>query len=145
MRKLFLLPLILICILGFNGAGALAQRTPAQGAAQALGANGAQSRPAIGVAVTILRPHGFEPAEMEVNAGRTLLAVYNRTGAQEIVLRIEREAVSGQPGQLLREERVPIGKRATRELFDLVPGRYVVTEANHPAWKCRITVKPGLN
>jgi hypothetical protein len=134
MRRLFLLPLILICIQGFRGAGVLALQT-----------RSAQPRPATGVAVTVLRPHGFEPAEMEVNAGRTLLAVYNRTGAQEIFLRIEREAGSGQPGQFLREERVPIGKRATRELFDLVPGRYVVTEANHPEWKCRITVKPGSN
>jgi hypothetical protein len=103
-----------------------------------------QSRPSVGVAAMVLRPHGLEPAEIEIKLGRTLLAVYNRTGLEEIVLRVEREAGSGPPaGQLLHEERVPLGKRAARRLFDLVPGSYLVTEANHPAWKCRMIVKPN--
>ena len=104
----------------------------------------AQSPPKASVRAiaVVLRPHGFEPADIQAAAGKTLLAVYNRSGA-EVILRVEREADSAQAvKRVLREERVPLGKRAARAVFDLVAGSYVVTEVAHPAWKCRITVTP---
>ncbi|MDQ3802235.1 MAG: hypothetical protein M3416_00030 [Acidobacteriota bacterium] len=86
--------------------------------------------------VFALLPTGFDPAEVTLPQGRYLLAVENRTGlVEEIELRLHREN-----SDKLREKRVPKGKRAWKEVIDLLPGRYVVSEAGHPDWVCHITI-----
>lgn len=80
---------------------------------------------------------GFEPSRITVPAGRCLLAIRNRSGLESIDLQLSREA-----GDRLISERHQQGKRHWERQVVLTPGNYVLTEANHPRWSLRITVRP---
>ena len=84
-----------------------------------------------------IRPTGFEPAEITRPAGRFLLAVNDRSGARDLVLTLAR--VNGQRLHTARMRDNP-RKHEWRQLVNLPPGRYVVSEANHSEWICRITL-----
>jgi len=102
-----------------------------------LSAHAAQIGPAsMRVAPIVLRPHGFEPAKLEIASGKILIAVYNRTGLGEINLRIEREL----GGDRIKEETVAPGRRHWKTMVELAPGSYVVRETKHPSWICRLSV-----
>jgi hypothetical protein len=97
-----------------------------------------QSSPAparVEVQVITVRPRGFEPSNITRPAGIFLLAVDNRSGLDELLLRLDREA-----GNRVHEQRVPRKKLDWRGAFDLTPGHYVLTEANNPDWVCHITI-----
>ncbi len=81
-----------------------------------------------------LRPTGFEPAEITRPAGEFILMVENNSG-KPISLRFARET-----GERLHEARVTREEPDWNELVDLRPGRYLLTEADHPKWKCRLTI-----
>lgn len=85
--------------------------------------------------IITIRPNGFEPTEIVRPKGRVLLAVNNRTELDEIDLQLLQEH-----GAKLHEERVARRKQNFRHVFDLSPGNYLLTEANHPDWVCRITI-----
>jgi hypothetical protein len=105
-------------------------------------AHAAQLGPAsVRVAPIVLRPHGFEPAKLEIGSGKILIAVYNRTGLAEINLRIEREL----GGEHIKEETVKAGRRHWKTMMELAPGSYVVRETKHPNWVCRLSVVTGRN
>ncbi len=89
------------------------------------------------VELVTVRPHGFVPAEITRPRGRFLLAVNDRSGLEEVDVRLFREA-----GGVEREVKVNRKKPDWRELVNLPPGRYVLTEAAHPEWGCRITITP---
>jgi hypothetical protein len=82
-----------------------------------------------------IRPHGFEPQEITRPADPFFLAVENRSGLEEVTLRLD---LMG--GSRLKEVNVPRKKLDWRDAFDLPPGSYVLTEANHPEWVCNITI-----
>lgn len=85
-----------------------------------------------------IRPSGFEPAEITRPAGRILLSVNDRSGLDSLDLRLNVENV-----RRLFEARVPRdtkGRHEWRQVVTLPPGRYVLTEAGHPDWVCRITI-----
>ena len=82
-----------------------------------------------------ITPGGFEPGEITRPAGRFLLAIDNRSGLEDISLSLVRAA-----GSKLREQRVSRSKASWREVVDLTPGTFALTEANHPGWICRITI-----
>jgi hypothetical protein len=82
-----------------------------------------------------VRPHGFEPAEITRIGGRFLLAVENRSGVEELWLRLDNET-----GGKEREERVHRKKLDWNDVVELKPGSYRLTEAHHPDWVCRITI-----
>jgi hypothetical protein len=85
-----------------------------------------------------IRPTGFEPSEITRPAGRVLLFVNDRSGLDSLDLRLDVESL-----QRLYEVRVPRdtkGKHEWRQVVALVPGRYILTEAGHPDWVCRITI-----
>jgi len=82
-----------------------------------------------------IRPHGFEPEEITRLDGPFILAVDNRSGLEEVALRL-----AGVAGNRLKEVIIPRKKLNWRDALDLPPGRYVLTEANHPDWICRITI-----
>jgi hypothetical protein len=106
---------------------------PAPTSAQASASN---QQPQSGeVELITLRPGGFEPQEITRPAGQFLLVITKRGVTDEISLRLEREA-----GNRLREVHVAQGRRHYREVFNLHPGTYVLSEANHPEWTCRITI-----
>jgi hypothetical protein len=84
-----------------------------------------------------IRPEGFEPAEIFRPAGRFLLAVNDRSGARDLVLTLARD--NGQRLHRTRMRDTP-RKHQWRQIVNLPPGRYVLSEANHPEWVCRITL-----
>lgn len=90
-----------------------------------------------GEIITITRG-GFEPAELTRPMGRFGLFVQNRSGLEEVTLRLDRVA-----GSRLREVPVPREKLDWDDVIDLTPGRYVLTEANNPDWVCNITITPN--
>lgn len=85
--------------------------------------------------IITLRPNGFDPAEITRPAGEFLLTVDNRSGVHELDLRLDREG-----GGRQHEARTPKGKRGWNRLVNLPPGRYTLSEANHPDWVCRVTI-----
>src|SRR5712692_12113321 len=79
--------------------------------------------------VITIRPIGFEPKEITRPQGLFLLVVDNRSNVPDILLRLDRET-----GERQHEEHVKGGKLDWRKPFDLHPGNYSLTEANHPSW-----------
>ena len=92
---------------------------------------------ALEAVVVNLRPEGFEPAELTLAAGEYLFVVNNRTGLDEFALRLEREGQG-----TMREARPPRRKRNWRQVLQLTPGTYVLTETNRPEWTLRVIVTP---
>lgn len=86
--------------------------------------------------ITVLAT-GFNPSEITRPRGPFLILFENRTGLDEINLRLDRVA-----GGRLREVRQSKQEPITRQLEDLPPGEYLLTEAAHPEWACRITITP---
>ena len=85
--------------------------------------------------IVTIRPTGFEPAAITRPQGEFLLVINNRSGLEEVTWRLGRET-----GRNLREVRIHDGKLRSGNFEDLPPGRYVLTEADHPDWICRITI-----
>jgi hypothetical protein len=84
-----------------------------------------------------LRPDGFERSELRLLSGRYLFVVKNRTGLDQYALRLNRE------GHGIQSEAHPQRhQREWRELINLTPGEYVLTESTHPEWACRLTITP---
>ena len=81
-----------------------------------------------------LRPSGFEPHEITRPTGRFLLGVNNRSGLTDLSLVLANES-----GRLEGSKRLSRMK-TWREALDLQPGRYVLREATHSDWLCRITI-----
>src|SRR5262249_14828428 len=83
-----------------------------------------------------LTPRGFEPSAITRPRGAFYIAVDNRSGFQdELAFRLDRV-----DGNRLHEARLPKGRLGWRQLVDLPPGRYAVTEADHPDWVCSVTI-----
>lgn len=85
--------------------------------------------------IITIRPNGFEPAEIVRPKGRVLLAVNNRAELAEVDLQLQQEH-----GAKLQEAHVARKQQNFRKVVDLSPGNYLLTEANHPGWVCRITI-----
>ena len=86
--------------------------------------------------VITIRPTGFQPQKIARPQGPFLLAVENRSGLRTIDLILE-----GPGGKRLYTAGIPIAKHDLARKFDLVPGAYVLREANHPEWHCIITIE----
>ena len=82
-----------------------------------------------------ITPHGFEPREITRPLGPFLLMVDNRSGVAATALALTSEA-----GQRACEMRVPREEPNWSDVVNLLPGHYVLTEADHPRWSCRITI-----
>ena len=98
----------------------------------------AQTSERIPVEVVAIRRTGIEPTEIVRPKGRFMLAVYDRSGLAEVVLRLD-----GITGQRVHEVRVPKERLDWKNIEDLPPGSYTLTEASHPGWACRITITGG--
>ena len=84
--------------------------------------------------ITVL-PHGFDHEEITRPHGEFVLMVDNRSGIDDITLRLDREA-----GNRLKEVQFRGEEIDWNDVVDLSPGTYVLSEANHPDWVCRITI-----
>lgn len=92
------------------------------------------------VRITI-RPTGFEPNEITYPARPFLLAIDNQSGLDQISLQLEQVVAVGPP-QSVHNTVLSLRKSRKREITNLPPGQYVLKEANHPTWLCRITINP---
>jgi hypothetical protein len=84
-----------------------------------------------------LRRTGFEPVEITRPTGPFLLSIDNRAELGEMTFRLVR-----QNGSKERDLNPKKDKFRLRHVVDLPPGRYVIVEANHPDWTCRIMITP---
>jgi hypothetical protein len=82
-----------------------------------------------------LTSDGFNPHAFERPKGRVLLLINDRSGSREVTLRLD-----GEDGQRLHEIHLPPGKRTWKQVVNLHPGRYTLSEADHPEWTCQITI-----
>ena len=89
----------------------------------------------IGLARLVIRPSGFDPTEVRLQHRRTVFAISNRSGLDQIILRFRSES-----GGLQREVRIPKEQPNWRGVIELPVGRFVITEVNHPDWVCSIVV-----
>lgn len=82
-----------------------------------------------------IRPTGFEPAEVVRPAGRFILAIDNQSGVGDVTLHLDHENGG-------RVQDIPLtgGARYWRKVINLSPGVYILSEANHADWSCRITI-----
>jgi hypothetical protein len=87
--------------------------------------------------VLTLSARGFDPAEVSWPKGRIFLTVNNLSNVNELVLRLDREV-----GGRVKEMKLRSKKERAAGVLDLPPGDYLLTEANHPGWVCRIKVTP---
>jgi hypothetical protein len=97
----------------------------------------AQSSRGAEVEIVTLSDSGFEPAQITRPAGRFLLAVNDKASLDEVDFVLKRDA-----GPALHHARVARGGRNWRKTVELAPGAYLLTEADHPDWVCRITITP---
>ncbi len=94
-----------------------------------------QNRSEMEAETITITPLGFDPPQMTRPKGAFLLVINNRTGLDEITFRLDREA-----GNRLHEVRVPREQLDWDTVIYLHPGTYLLTEASHPEWECRITI-----
>jgi hypothetical protein len=90
----------------------------------------------IEVEEVVVTPTGFDPQKIDRPAGRFILVISNRLIAKDCEFRLQREA-----GPKLHDVSLKRGEHDWNDSFDLTPGRYVLTEANHPDWICRINIR----
>jgi hypothetical protein len=95
------------------------------------------SRERIEVEPVTLRARGFEPSAITRPRGQFLLAVDNRSGFPDLDFRLV-----GLNGNQQAAKRMRGRELRWRQLVDLPPGDYVLTEANHPRWHCQISITP---
>lgn len=88
------------------------------------------------VEVITITPDGFEPQEIVRPAGPFLLAVTNRSGIDSLNLQLVTER-----RDKLREKSLPLETPRWREVINPPPGRYVITEANHPEWAFSLIIQ----
>lgn len=84
--------------------------------------------------ITVLST-GFQPSEITRPRGRFLILVDNQSGLDDLTFNLQRVG-----GERLREVKQTKKERIVRQLEDLPPGEYQLTEAEHPDWVCRITI-----
>ena len=82
-----------------------------------------------------LQEWGFEPKEINRPPGPFVAVFENHSGFPEVKLSLKRE--SGP-----EVSRIPVTRNVlnSRQRLQLPPGTYVVKDANHPDWECRITI-----
>lgn len=85
--------------------------------------------------ILVLRHDGFHPREISRPPGRFLLALQNQSTAEELSLTLTPEG-----GNPLKQVRFENKQSKLREVIELPPGRYVLSEANHPEWTCSIEI-----
>lgn len=85
-----------------------------------------------------LTRQGFSPSALTAPKGEYFLTVHNGTGLDDLDLRLERES-----GQRMKAGKLSRETLKWNEYVELHPGNYVLTEASHPAWSCRITISPN--
>jgi hypothetical protein len=87
------------------------------------------------VVLFALQAEGFEPTEMQLSPGEYLFVVTNRSGLDEVNVRLVREN-----GQQMIADKVGLKGKELKRRLHLAPGTYRLTETDHPDWACTIVV-----
>lgn len=136
---LIVLILATLIVIAAHARGWLTSRPAASSSAFASASFGQQQetrqRSRMEAEIITITPLGFEPLEIMRPAGRFILVVDNRSGLDDVTLRLDLET-----GQRQQEVRIPREHPDWDSVVDLHPGTYLVTEASHPDWLCRITI-----
>ena len=85
----------------------------------------------------ILTRFGFEPDNITRSQAEFMLSVENRSPADDIELHLDNVA-----GSRLHQQQVAKERPDWRNFLILPPGDYVLTEAKHPDWQCKIKITP---
>lgn len=140
------LALLSVAVLGLSSFIIVARArmtNPAQGkaSAPAQGQAGARQpgRPETRIIshLLTLRQRGFDQAEVSWPKGRFFITVNNLTNVNELNLQLDR-----QTGGRVKEAKLKMRRERSLGVFDMTPGVYLLTEAGHPGWACRITITP---
>jgi hypothetical protein len=131
---------MLILVAGLCAWGELRPRKPST-IAQSLSVTSANNNKKGGTRLQsqliAVRPNGFDPSEFSRPKGPFFLAVINRSRVDTLSLHLDRE-VGGHVKDLGTD--IKTGRGA--QVIDVPPGRYLLTEANHPDWICHMTITP---
>ena len=93
------------------------------------------------VRITV-RSTGFEPTEIKYPSKPFLLAVDNQSGLDNLTLTLYRADTEDKARAKIHDLAVSLKSLRKQEITELGPGRYVLKEAKHPNWTCRITITP---
>jgi hypothetical protein len=83
----------------------------------------------------ILTRFGFEPNSITRSSTKFLLSVENRSPVGDIELHLDRVA-----GLRLNQQQVAKERPDWRDFFTLEPGDYVLSEASHSDWVCKLKI-----
>jgi hypothetical protein len=89
----------------------------------------------IEVEVITVTPQGFEPAEVTRPHEPFVLAVHNNSGTPTLSLGLDRVG-----GQRIHEIRLRLGEHRSHQRLNLPPGEYMLSETDHPGWRCLIRI-----
>lgn len=101
----------------------------------------AQQKEDVEVELITVRRFGFEPTEIKRPAGDVSFIINNRSNVQDLSLTFSR-VQGNRPTDKVKDIGLRKGQIRSLERLNLPPGDYVLTEANHPDWKCSITLTP---
>ena len=96
-------------------------------------ANGKQQ---VDTVVIELSRYGFFPQQVSHLKGLHFILVHNVSGLQDLTL-----VLKDDHGAAKKQPALTATSPHWRELLDLAPGKYTLTEANHPTWSCAITIQ----
>jgi hypothetical protein len=91
------------------------------------------------VELITLTPDGYIPPQITRPKGKFLLVVDDRSGLPQTFQKLERLIGEGN-GEKMKDANVKRAQTLWTEEYDLAPGEYLLTEANHSSWKLKITV-----
>jgi hypothetical protein len=78
---------------------------------------------------------GFDQSELQRRPGRFLFKVVNRSGSLQVRFHLDRVT-----GTRLRDVSPSVTQGGWLDEIELAPGEYILSEANHPDWNCRISI-----
>lgn len=87
--------------------------------------------------IITLLPEGFEPSSITRPQGTFILLLDNRSGLTAVQINLD-----GDGGGRLRQKSIPREDPDWSDVLDLPPGDYLLTEADHPEWSCKINIMP---
>lgn len=92
-------------------------------------------RPQLEALPIMLKAGGFVPREITRPAGNYFISVTNMSGESDLELHLSREH-----GNEVHQAKVPKERPSWRQHVHLTPGTYLLTEATHEQWVCRINI-----
>lgn len=139
--RIVLLVVVPVLVISLVGLGAKARFAPAANTA-GQDTGGPQGQASIETELVTIRPYGFVPAAITRPAGDFILVIDDRgQKSQDLALALSR-VQSDKPKEKIKDVDFKRGKVNWIDRFNLPPGEYILTEANHPEWQCKITLTP---